>query len=179
MTRHVINLLAVLSAALFAACAAASVRARWTTDHVELNFRTTGQDTYRSMDLSNCVGGFSVGWSFDRDRGARPSVRHFRKLGRSFYDTNYFGNDFRMPGLRHYDGNNQPGCGALFVAHWLFSVITLVFPVLALIGWIGRSKRRSEGKCAACGYDLRATPDRCPECGSPAPPLSARRSAAA
>jgi predicted RNA-binding Zn-ribbon protein involved in translation (DUF1610 family) len=51
--------------------------------------------------------------------------------------------------------------------HWLATL-----PALVLLGWwYGRNTfgiqaiRRRRGLCVACGYDLRATPYRCPECG--------------
>jgi len=34
-----------------------------------------------------------------------------------------------------------------------------------LPAWIRDRRRRREGKCAACGYDVRGLAGRCPECG--------------
>jgi hypothetical protein len=54
------------------------------------------------------------------------------------------------------------------LALWsLIASATLLLP----FGWRGSQRarrllRRHKGRCEHCGYDLRATPDRCPECGT-------------
>jgi len=46
---------------------------------------------------------------------------------------------------------------------WALALLAALTPVV----WMIRKRQRSKpGHCMVCGYDLRATPDRCPECGS-------------
>jgi hypothetical protein len=49
---------------------------------------------------------------------------------------------------------------------WPMFVLAIAAAVLA------RGPRRRDGTCRSCGYDLRASPKRCPECGEAVRPLS-------
>jgi hypothetical protein len=55
---------------------------------------------------------------------------------------------------------------------WLVIAFLAVTPLVWLLARDRRSARAQHrtdaGRCPACGYDLRATPDRCPECGTAA-----------
>lgn len=49
---------------------------------------------------------------------------------------------------------------------WFCVAIFAVLPSGVAARWTRSRLRRREGFCSKCGYDMRATPQRCPECGA-------------
>jgi hypothetical protein len=55
----------------------------------------------------------------------------------------------------------------VLVPHWLLVPLTAILPAFGIRRTLAprRRWRLARSLCAGCGYDLRATPGRCPECG--------------
>jgi hypothetical protein len=68
-----------------------------------------------------------------------------------------------------------PAFTAFAVPHWFVVMVTGFVTVVWIRNGIRRWWRARRGQCRACGYDLRSSPDRCPECGEE--PRSRRRPA--
>jgi hypothetical protein len=49
---------------------------------------------------------------------------------------------------------------------WLLSGVFAVLPAIWIFGIYSRRRNKLAGICVVCNYDLRASPDRCPECGT-------------
>lgn len=74
----------------------------------------------------------------------------------------YYSGAFRPPNTINIHGVHY----FLSVSLWFIGAVSGVPGV-----WIGylelrRFRGRARGLCVECGYDLRSSPDRCPECGS-------------
>jgi hypothetical protein len=50
--------------------------------------------------------------------------------------------------------------------NWFLAAMLAILPSLQIRAALRLRHRRREGLCLQCGYDLRASPDRCPECGA-------------
>jgi hypothetical protein len=89
--------------------------------------------------------------------------RHYIINPRTFWEAR---------GFARYIGN---GNYSVYFPYWFAMLLVGVGPTLML--WRQRRRRRHRrrlGLCLDCGYDTRATPGRCPECGQAAPHAGTR-----
>jgi len=170
MICRLLNLLTVASLLLCVAAVVLWVRSFWYDDQVSFSAgeRMYGMQavrgrialTWTSPDRGwrNYNGG---GWSHVPTAGRDPSQEELDEMCRS-----------RFLGFATDAFTFNPGNAAgpqtnhvLVVPHWFVVAASLAPLALPALSWARARRRRARGLCAACGYDLRATRQKCPECG--------------
>jgi hypothetical protein len=107
----------------------------------------------------------------------------YRTPERGWYYTSLGDDDFAGFVTGEFPGSRRPVAGCFFGrTHWdggTLEILLLPLPFVVLLFALlplaevmmirrrrRRVRRRAAGLCVRCGYDLRATPDKCPECGA-------------
>jgi hypothetical protein len=97
------------------------------------------------------------GWAFTVDKVEDPAWERSSFLQRRGFAIE-----------RHVDSDSYREI-TVITPFWLPCIGLFVLPAYQLYSFHRALRRRLEiGLCQRCGYDLRATPDRCPECGTAA-----------
>ena len=164
-----------LSLALFAAVTSLWIRSYFRYDRVEYVGPRDEQRRYLCITLDSLLGAFSI------------SVFEYREVVVNDRSTGYTGVKFETNPAYKYV-RSRPGWG-LDRFDWNWEEVDWVdlewtsvkgelpywcpwlasgLPLAVAYGLRRRRMgRRGAGCCLRCGYDLRASPDRCPECGTP------------
>jgi hypothetical protein len=119
----------------------------------------------RERDSSSPMWG-DLGWTIRNDpvrKGA--AIAEAKQFGRVLFGFGFVHRVASGPAT-----NVSLESTSLLAPHWSFVLVFAAFPTFVLATAIRRRRRRRRRRradvCATCGYDLRATPDRCPECGT-------------
>jgi hypothetical protein len=162
MRRKFVNFAAAVTLLLCVAVCVLWVRSYWVSETVghhdgllECEARTGRGSISFSYMLYNRLRPPEHRWKYSRRAPAYPGL---------IADQSYWHISFSLS-IGRFAG--------IIVPYAVPAVLLAVAPLWRLVSWVRARRRRGIGGCATCGYDLRATPDRCPECGAvPAAPAA-------
>jgi hypothetical protein len=176
--RRTLNLLTVLSLLLCMAAATLCVRSFWVIDCVEWVTHLSEQEV-RWLFAESEAGALRVGRkavnlfpqdSYARERMKKTPTWERRRAGGAAWRKNL---KPQARGDRYTLGMRTIETAQVRLPYWILLTVAAIAPSF----WVWRRRRRHKpGQCAACGYDLCATPVRCPECGHTAAEPAAQAS---
>jgi len=185
----IVSLFALISAILFVALVALWIRSYFVGEILDYCIRDRANPIVDNV-LSVRSGQGGVRFTFDEwgawEFGVRkPSDpnQHSKRFDYRRLDPYYpyalnttgfkrFG--FEWSGYDEVISNTSVGSGIirernLIAPYWSLVVVTIPLPLIFLFTWKKQRTQKyrlAQGFCIQCGYDLRATPGQCPECGT-------------
>jgi hypothetical protein len=182
MKRRLFAILSALSLLLFVAVCVLAVRRYWRSDTLIVLLAPTFDGDFavvREWQAWSGEDGFGARYSWSREEltsiDRKEWLDWWDDRHGMFLDSDKPDSvpDFPDAGPTHRFGiawRRESGIGyymlTLMVSHWLAAVVSLVLPMTWIISSSRRRTHARSGLCPACGYDLRATSERCPECGT-------------
>lgn len=106
---------------------------------------------------------------------ASSRLASFRIIMPALALSNYFGLRFDHAVMSIGNGKSPLAIQVHLIPYWIIVVASLVLPTAVFLIRHSKRHRAIAGLCEKCGYDLRATPDRCPECGTVRPASAPER----
>lgn len=178
MRRRLFNILSAISLLLCVATIAVGIRSMWFENYWNCTDPTRSNPAV--VVVATC-GRIGIIWSHEEE-GEEPSPQwgEYRveevgdALARDLDSAGAMNQGGPDPASWKYLGfNGGYGRGGtmlwdawIVVPDWFICSIAAVLPFLWYRSYRRTRRRKLRGLCLQCGYDLRATPDRCPECGT-------------
>ena len=164
MIRRLFTIASVVSLLLCVSVTALRARSYWVRDIVRLYH--TPNEWVLSSQRSNL---WFMWWSGER-RVEQRSGLYWERTDPA--DSRFTAFGFQSDHSYPWPGTRGPRVSSVarevWFPYWAAFAATGLLPSMAIIDRIRERTRRRVGLCR-CGYDLRASRGRCPECGTPIP----------